>query len=34
VQTLARDGVDLAYVDVGTGFPVVLHTRGAGGSSM
>jgi pimeloyl-ACP methyl ester carboxylesterase len=34
VRTLARDGVDLAYLEVGTGFPVVLHTGGAGSSSM
>jgi pimeloyl-ACP methyl ester carboxylesterase len=34
VEALERDGVDLAYVEVGTGFPVVLHTGGAGCSSM
>ena len=34
MQTLARDGVDLAYAEVGAGFPVVLHTGGAGSSSM
>lgn len=32
--TLARDGVDLAHAEVGAGFPVVLHTGGAGSSSM
>jgi pimeloyl-ACP methyl ester carboxylesterase len=34
VQTIARNGVDLAYAEVGNGFPVVLHTGGAGSSSM
>jgi pimeloyl-ACP methyl ester carboxylesterase len=34
METLSRAGVDLAYDDVGTGFPVVLHTGGAGSSSM
>jgi pimeloyl-ACP methyl ester carboxylesterase len=34
MQTLARDGVDLAYAEVGAGFPVILHTGGAGSSSM
>jgi pimeloyl-ACP methyl ester carboxylesterase len=34
MQTLARNGVDLAYAEVGGGFPVVLHTGGAGSSSM
>src|SRR6478735_8445962 len=34
MQTLARDGVDVAYAEVGAGFPVVLHTGGAGSSSM
>jgi pimeloyl-ACP methyl ester carboxylesterase len=34
MQTLVRDGVDLAYAEVGSGFPVVLHTGGAGSSSM
>jgi pimeloyl-ACP methyl ester carboxylesterase len=34
VKTISRGGVDLAYDDVGTGFPVVLHTGGAGSSSM
>jgi pimeloyl-ACP methyl ester carboxylesterase len=34
VQTLAWKGVDLAYAEVGTGFPVILHTGGAGSSSM
>jgi pimeloyl-ACP methyl ester carboxylesterase len=34
VQTISRNGVDLAYDAIGTGFPVVLHTGGAGSSSM
>ena len=34
MQRLARDGVDVAYAEVGAGFPVVLHTGGAGSSSM
>ena len=34
MPTLARDGIDLAYAEVGGGFPVVLHTGGAGSSSM
>jgi pimeloyl-ACP methyl ester carboxylesterase len=34
VKTISRGGVDLAYDDVGAGFPVVLHTGGAGSSSM
>jgi pimeloyl-ACP methyl ester carboxylesterase len=34
VPTISRNGVDLAYAAVGSGFPVVLHTGGAGSSSM
>lgn len=34
MKTLVRDGVDLAYTEVGSGFPVVMHTGGAGSSSM
>ena len=34
MKTLVRDGVDLAYAEVGSGFPVVMHTGGAGSSSM
>jgi pimeloyl-ACP methyl ester carboxylesterase len=34
VRTFSRGGIRLAYDDTGTGFPVVLHTGGAGSSSM
>jgi pimeloyl-ACP methyl ester carboxylesterase len=34
VRTISRNGVDLAYDAIGGGFPVVLHTGGAGSSSM
>jgi pimeloyl-ACP methyl ester carboxylesterase len=34
MRTLSRNGVDLAFAEVGAGFPVVLHTGGAGSSSM
>ena len=33
MKTLVRDGVDLACTEVGSGFPVVMHTGGAGSSS-
>jgi pimeloyl-ACP methyl ester carboxylesterase len=34
MPTFSRGGVRLAYHEVGSGFPVVLHTGGAGSSSM
>lgn len=34
MQKISRNGVDLAYDTIGSGFPVVLHTGGAGSSSM
>lgn len=34
MPTFARDGVQLAYDDTGDGFAVVLHTGGAGSSTM
>lgn len=34
MPTFSRGGVRLAYYEVGSGFPVVLHTGGAGSSSM
>jgi pimeloyl-ACP methyl ester carboxylesterase len=34
MPTFSRGGVRLAYHEVGSGFPVLLHTGGAGSSSM
>jgi pimeloyl-ACP methyl ester carboxylesterase len=34
MRTISRAGVDLAHHDIGTGFPVVMHTGAAGSSSM